>query len=92
MAAPTTRKPHRDWVGYVTERRNKITGDFTVVVDATVEPVWLDPDGGRWVTMCNAHGTLCNHTSLRLARAFMVAGSHNWCEPCVELAGAGGAF
>ena len=77
---PSRRKPHSWWAGYVTERKNPITGDYTIVVKAV--EAHLDTVGGPWVAICNAHSTLMNLSSLKLAREFMKSGSHNWCEEC----------
>jgi len=41
----------------------------------------LDTSGGRWVTVCEAHGSLVNHDRLDTARHF----SHEpetWCDDC----------
>ena len=80
---PSHRKPHNWWAGYVTERKNPISGDYTVIVKAV--DAHLDPDGGPWVTLCNAHGNLVNHSSLKIARSFMYSGSQNWCEECMDI-------
>jgi len=80
---PSKRKPHSWWAGYVAERRNKITGDYNVLVEAG--PAGLDPAGGRWAMICNAHGTILNHTSQRVLRKFGLAdgyGSLEWCDDC----------
>jgi hypothetical protein len=40
----------------------------------------FDPEGGRWVTICE-HGSLVNHPTLALARSFASA-PEMWCEEC----------
>lgn len=80
---PTARKPHRDWAGYVTERRNPWSGGHTVIVRA--EPAGLDPSGGTWITVCDAHSTVCNHRNRSLAYGHMKA-PEGWCEECAAIA------
>jgi hypothetical protein len=36
---------------------------------------------GRWVTFCVDHGQLCEHETLRLARAHAAA-PQGWCQEC----------
>lgn len=43
----------------------------------------FDPDGGRWVTICENHSTIVNHLTRKLAEAFM-ASPEAWCEDCQE--------
>jgi hypothetical protein len=76
------RKPYNDCAGYVASRRNAITGGWLVIYRA--EEAGLDPSGGQWVTSCECHGTLCNHSSLPKARDSMK--SPDFCEACQELA------
>lgn len=50
----------------------------------------FDEAGGRWVTLCDEHSTVCNHGSERQARRHLVCA--DWCEACCagygsELAG-----
>jgi hypothetical protein len=78
---PSKRKPHRDWAGYVTERRNPLSGGHNVLVRAG--PAQLDPSGGTWVTVCDVHGSLCNHHNRQLAYAHLV--SSEWCEDCMAI-------
>ncbi len=43
----------------------------------------FDPDGGRWVTICE-HGYLVNHETLATARSFASA-PEQWCEECADI-------
>lgn len=74
-------KPHRDWAGYVTERRNPYSGGHNVMVKAG--PSHMDPSGGQWVTICDEHGTVCNHRNRTLAYAHLVGAE--WCEACQQI-------
>lgn len=85
-------KPHNDHAGYVAElRRGPVLPDgrrgWVTIYDAHEQQ--LDPDGGRWVTVCQTHSTLVNHTSQRAARATMKSGSIEFCDDCrdAELGG-----
>ncbi len=81
--APSRRKPHSWWAGYVAERRNYITGEYNVLVEAKAQG--LDPDGGRWNVICTAHSTILSHTNQRMLRAFALRtgyGSLEWCDDC----------
>jgi len=84
---PSRRKPHSWWPGYVAERHNSITGDYNVLVAS--ETAGLDAAGGRWAVICNAHGTILNHTNQRVLRDIALAdsrGSLEWCDECREIA------
>lgn len=72
------RKPFNDRAGYVASLRNPTSGGWCVIYKA--HEAGLDPSGGNWLTVCEVHGTLCNHTSLKLARASMK--SPDFCEAC----------
>lgn len=52
---------------------------FVVVYEA--EEAGLDPRGGRWVTVCEAHGFLVNHERLDLSRDFAHE-PETWCDRC----------
>lgn len=66
----------------VLSRKNRITGETIELHDAEVEGCMFDPSGGRWITYCVAHGTLCNHRTKALASAGMTV--PEWCEECME--------
>jgi hypothetical protein len=57
---------------------------FVVVYEA--EEAGLDPAGGRWVTVCEAHGFLVNHERLALARDFACE-PEAWCDRCQDALG-----
>lgn len=61
--------------------RNKHTGTIISIYDAEHGDSDLDSEGGRWVTLCETHGMLVNHTNLRLAQEFVHA-PWEWCEEC----------
>jgi len=63
---------------YATRARS--TGTLVLVLDA--EPAGLDPEGGRWNTVCDEHGGVCSHQTLALARAFASC-PEEWCEECM---------
>lgn len=71
----TTDKLH----GEVHRARSRRTGTVVIVLDARIA-TWLDPDGGRWITMCDEHGTVCNHVTRKLAME--QAPTVDWCEDC----------
>lgn len=75
----------RERAGCVQLRRARSTGTVVGVYDAG--PAGLDPEGGRWNTVCDEHGFVCSHETLATARAF-AASPEDWCEPCqANLAG-----
>ena len=43
----------------------------------------FDPEGGRWVTICE-HGSLVNHETLATARYFAPS-PESWCEECADI-------
>ena len=61
--------------------RNKQTGTMTSVYDG--EAAGMDTDGGRWQTVCEDHGTICSHETLRTATMF-VSIPLEWCEECMK--------
>jgi hypothetical protein len=77
----TYKADFNDIVGYRSSRRNPTTGAVYVLYDTLAEPVWLDPDDGRWVTMCEQHSTLVYHETKRLAELHLPYGE--WCEECM---------
>jgi hypothetical protein len=64
--------------GEVQRRRCQVTGTIVSIYHAAT--AGLDPAGGPWATICQDHGTICNHRTLDLARAH--ATTPEWCEPC----------
>lgn len=79
----TRRKPFNDRAGYVASLRNPLSGGWCVIYRAVEAE--LDASGGPWVTVCEAHGTLVNDTSLTRARGSMK--SPDFCEACQEARG-----
>jgi len=66
--------------GYRAARRNSRNGAVYVLFDGRETD--LDVEGGRWITSCEKHSTLCNHASRSTALAQLPRGS--WCEDCVN--------
>lgn len=64
----------------VTSRKNRITGETIELHDAEAQGSMFDAAGGRWVTYCTAHHTLCNHRTRKLAESHMTV--PEWCEEC----------
>jgi hypothetical protein len=77
------RKPCNDWCGYIASLRNKLTGDWNVIVNAKEHGI--DDADGKYAVVCNAHGTIINVASLPKARPFMK--DPQFCEACEALAG-----
>jgi hypothetical protein len=65
--------------GLRAQRRNRTTGTLVGLYDG--EPAGMDTEGGRWQTVCEDHGTICSHETMKVAESFL---SHpqNWCEDC----------
>ena len=86
----SARKPCCDWAGYVCSRRSgPLLADgkrgWCVILDASKGGDWSgSAEDSRWIAVCNAHGTLVQHTSLKGARATMKSGTHNFCDACRE--------
>ena len=74
------------WVGERQRVRNRQTGTLVVLVDGLAEPRWLDTDGGRWSTVCDAHSSVVAHDKLANARAFLHH-PEDWCDDCQALVG-----
>ena len=67
----------------VEAKRRRRTGRVVSIYRAEEEG--LDPAGGPYATVCEDHGTICNHRTLAAARAH--APHADWCEPCAEETG-----
>lgn len=63
-------------------RLNKYTGSWLSLYNA--EEAGLDSSDGKWTTVCEAHGTICNHKTFDIARLHL--SSANWCEECQSIA------
>jgi hypothetical protein len=57
--------------------RSRATG--TMLTCGTADDLDCDPDGGKWVTICEKHGTLINSSTLAIARATW---STDFCDDC----------
>lgn len=73
------RKDYTDFAGFRKYVRNRVNGSEYVLVDNNVAKAY-DPAGGRWITTCETHGTICNHETLALATGHLPYGE--WCEEC----------
>jgi hypothetical protein len=58
-------------------RVQRSTGVLTTV--GTAEELGCDPDGGKWVVLCEEHSTLVNVDTRKIARAVDV---RDFCEAC----------
>lgn len=67
--------------GCVVQRRSRITGTLAGLYRA--QQAGMDPEAGRWVTVCEDHSTCVNHDTLAAARAHLPDPS-TWCEACRE--------
>jgi hypothetical protein len=63
------------------QRTNPRTGQKVGLYDG--EPAGMDTAGGRWQTVCEEHGSICSHSTKRVARTFLAA-PWEWCELCAE--------
>ncbi|MGF6996684.1 hypothetical protein [Paraburkholderia sp. GAS32] len=41
----------------------------------------MDAESGAWATVCEKHSTICNHSTLKLARDHL-GDPTMWCEEC----------
>lgn len=71
--------------GHAVRHRARARSTATVVtVQDSHHPdadVAREDGAGRWVTLCEDHGELCHHATLRTAREFAAA-PQQWCESC----------
>lgn len=78
----TVERRLRAWVrnnsGLIQRRKSKKHGVLVSVYEAVKGG--FDPDGGPFVTLCEEHGSLCNHETLSLALGH--APHCEWCEDC----------
>jgi hypothetical protein len=88
MTTMTNRKPHRDFAGYRTERRNPYSGGHTIILDCKLAdeqkcPLvadWVE-EGGRYQVLCNDHANIVHCTSMSSARSAM-KDPLIFCDPC----------
>ena len=60
-------------------RRNCVTKTMVGVYNA--REAHLCEAGGNWVTVCEEHGSVCNHETLALAKEHATDPTM-WCETC----------
>lgn len=82
----TTLYEFNELAGCVVQRKSQRTGQLVGLYDA--EQAGMDPAGGAWLTVCEPHGSLCNHRTLALARHHL-ADPTMWCDTCRALHPAG---
>ena len=70
-----------DGVAGLVERRRRSNGVQVGVYNA--QQARLDEDSGAWYCICEDHGTLLAHRSLKLARHHAVT-PEEWCESCTN--------
>ena len=75
------KREQEERAGCVQLRRNRRTG--TVVGIYLADEAGLCPEGGEFITVCEDHGFVCNHESMRLARDHATDPTM-WCESCQE--------
>ena len=92
---PTRRKPHRDFAGYLTERRNLHSGGHTIILDCKSAAEEGSPlvedyvkEGGRYQVLCNEHGFVVHSSDLGAARECMEDPT-DFCGVCRDLSGNG---
>lgn len=74
------RKLIREDIGVIQRKRSRKFGVWVCVLEA--EAADLDPSGGKYVTICEEHGTVCNHKNLEDAKRH--APLLEWCEQCQD--------
>ena len=73
------RYAHKGRLGCVSLTRSRMHGVMVGIYRA--EQADLCTEGGDWATVCEDHGQICNHLTLRTARWHGPA--CNWCEDCM---------
>ncbi len=64
------------------ERRTaRSTGTPVVLIDARHHADFREDEGGRWVTLCEAHGEFVQHSTLAAARSWL-SSPEQWCSAC----------
>lgn len=77
-----TKKPESDEAGLIERRKCRLTGLEVALYNGLESGIDSDEEH-PWVTVCEAHGNLVNHPSLRLARSHMAM--PEWCEECQKI-------
>lgn len=84
MTIPTNptskRKPFNNLAGYIASRHNNINGGWVVIYLAVEQG--LDIEAGKYAVVCETHNTVCNVTSMKLARPFLKV--PEFCEECMK--------
>lgn len=70
----------RRWAGYRSAHIARSTGTLVVVVRN--DEAMLDEAGGAYSTICDDHGEVIAHETLRLAR-YHASAPEQWCEVCM---------
>lgn len=73
--------PFKKYAGYRARKKNSYTGNYNVLYDGDTQQ--LDTSDGKWVTVCEEHGTVLNHTTLAKAKKFLEEAE--WCEKCMAI-------
>lgn len=74
------RRLFRETDGIIQRTLNREYDVWVSIYDATRS--YFDPEGGRYVTVCDKHGSICNHETLYDAKRH--APGLEWCEECQE--------
>lgn len=75
------RKPFNDRAGYVASRKNALTNIHNVIYIASEQGIDV---GDKYVTVCEAHGTMIGSPNIPTARIDMKDASQ-WCGVCRSL-------
>jgi len=67
--------------GLVERRKNRLTGTVMGLYHAEQGGLDTDPEN-PWATVCEEHGSVVTHSSLKLARGHLAV--PDWCEDCQE--------
>ena len=71
---------HKGYAGLVQQTRAQTTGTLVGLYHSEQAGLDHDPEY-PWTTVCEDHGLMVTHASLRAARAHAVV-PHEWCELC----------
>lgn len=74
----------KPWAGEV-KRAQSEAGTTVVLLDVRKGGEWAaqESDGGRWVTVCDQHGSVCQHRTRALAEHHLTGAE--WCEECIAI-------
>jgi len=72
-----------DIAGCVEARTARSTGLPVLLIDLRGEGAWAGTEEeGRWLTLCDTHGGLLQHSTRQDARGWMAA-PEDWCPECM---------